>query len=527
MIKTDAFATTKEGVLQGVCIDGVYRFLGVHYAETTGGENRFMPPVPVKPWEGVRPALDHVAKCWQTDTPRMEDKEFTSTKYFKNQQKLMVGSSEMGTGRQTEDCLALNIWTNGLRDGKNRPVLVWFHGGGNIAGAAEADWHDGWQLAKKQDVVVVNIGHRLGVFGYMYLGDFNEKYKKSANLGHQDMVVAMKWINENIAEFGGDPTNITIFGQSGGGGKVAALMAMPSAKGLFQKAIIQSGGFRMVEPEVGTKCAKDLLDFMGIAPENVDDLLKIPPEGLIEASRALNRTRTLGTYFESPLIRDGETLVYDPFDGAEGTEVSKHIPLISGCTKDDAMLTAISEPSMFEYTYEELPSRIVNQLGFSEEDAAKLITAYKNILGEDVSASQIYGTLLNDSDRHLRAVDRYDARAKVGGGAPVYNYVFCFESPDPDMRAIHGVDVPFFFDAAQYAPGLWNCDTYQGAMKLSNDAGAAWAAFARTGDPSNPYMPVWKPYEAENKFTMCLDVDSTLVSEYHKEAMDIIRAAKK
>jgi len=520
MIRTDAFATTKAGKLQGVCIDGIYRFLGVHYAETTAGKNRFMPPQPLIPWEGVRPALSYVAKCWQTDTPRMEDKEITTTRYFVNQQKLMAGSSEMGTGRQTEDCLALNIWTQGLRDGRKRPVMVWFHGGGNIAGAAEADWHDGYNLAKKHDVVLVTIGHRLGIFGYMYLCAFSDKYKNSANLGHQDMVAALKWINENIEEFGGDPDNVTIFGQSGGGGKVAALMAMPSAKGLFHKAIIQSGSFVASPPEEGIMYAKQLLDHLKISTDNVDTLLEIPPEALIEASREINRSRTIGTYFQSPIINDGEVIKYDPFDGAEGSEMSKDILLISGYTKDDSMLQALFNPVYFSYTFDELPGRIMS-LGYSEEIAYKLIEIYKNLLGPDCTACDVYTSLLNDQ-RHLRqTIDRYEARAKVGA-APMYSYVFCFESPDRDMKAIHGVDVPFFFDNAVYAPGLWNADTRVGAMQVSEIAGAAWANFARTGNPGIPGMPAWKPYDDVSRHTMLIDVESKLVSDYRKEARECI-----
>lgn len=520
MVKTDAIAKTKAGLLEGVCIDGVYRFLGVHYAEDTGGENRFLPPQPLKAWEGIRPAKEYVAKCWQTDTPRMEDKEITTTKYFVNQQKLMVGSSEMGTGRQTEDCLALNIWTNGLADGRKRPVMVWFHGGGNIAGAAEADWHDGYNIAKKQDVVLINIGHRLGVFGYMYLGGFSEKYKHSANLGHQDMVAALKWIHENVEAFGGDPDNVTLFGQSGGGGKVAALMAMPSAQGLFHKAIMQSAGYDMVAPEIGTMYAKQMLDFLGIDEEHVDDLLKIPPEGLIEASRNINKTRTLGTYFESPTIWDAETIPYEPFDGGVGTAMSKDIPLISGYTKDDGLLQALFNPGMFTITAEELPVKI-RSLGYTPEETEEVIGLYQKLLGEEATAAEVFCTLMHDKTHLVDTAKRYEARKKVGA-VPMYNYAFCFEGPDPDLKAIHGVDVPFFFDSACYAPGLWNADTRVGAMKLSEDAAAAWAAFARTGNPSTPAMPVWKPYDDETRYTMLMDVESTLVSGYRKEILDFL-----
>ena len=521
MVKESAIVKTKEGLLEGVRIDGVYRFLGVHYAEDTSGENRYMGPQPLKPWTGVRPALKSIVKCWQTDTPRMEDKEITSTKYFVNQQKLMVGSSEMGVGEQSEDCLGLNIWTNGIEDGKKRPILVWFHGGGDIAGAAEADWHDGYNIARKQDVVLINVGHRLGIFGYLYLAGFGvEKYKDSVNMGHRDMVAALQYIHNNAEAFGGDPDNVTIFGQSGGGGKVAALMAMPSAKGLFHKAIIQSGGYRYVQPEVAKDYAKQLLDFLGIDEDHLDELQKISAEGLIEASRAMNRQRTLGTYFQTPVVLDGKYICYDTFDGAEGTAMSKDVPLIVGCTKDDGLLWSLFDQKRFAYTEEELPDRIA-ELGCTREKALEIIEIYKKLLPDDSRPFVIYEQLINDITHQRTAFEKYQARKKVGA-APMYNYVFAFEGPDHDLKAIHGVDVPFFFDSAIYAPGLWNVDTRVGAMKLSEDAAAAWAAFARTGNPSCANIGVWKPYEEDKRYTMILDVDSELVSKYHGEIFDTL-----
>ncbi len=270
--------------------------------------------------------------------------------------------------------------------------------------------------------------------------------------------------------------------------------------------------------------AKQLLDFLNIDTDNVDELLKIPPEDLIEASREINRSRTLGTYFQSPVINDGEVIKYDPFDGAEGSEMSKNIRLISGYTKDDAMLQALFNPVYFSYTFDELPEKIVER-GYSEENAKKLIEIYKKLLGSECTACDVYSSLLNDESHLMRTKQRYESRAKVGA-VPMFSYVFCFESPDEDMKAIHGVDVPFFFDNAIYAPGLWNADTRVGAMKVSEDAAAAWAAFARTGDPSNPAMPVWKPYDEENKYTMLIDVESKLVTHYREEALEIILASK-
>ncbi len=516
-MKTKAIANTKYGKLEGVCIDGVYRFLGVHYAQDTSGKNRFMPPQPLEPWEGAKPALEHVAKCWQTDTPRMEAKEVTGTEIFARQQKLMVGSSEMGVGRQTEDCLAVNIWTNGLKDGRKRPVMVWLHGGGNIAGAAEADWHDGYDLARVQDVVVVNVGHRLGIFGYLYLGELSEKYRNSANLGNQDMVAALQWIHDNIEEFGGDPDNVTIFGQSGGGGKVMTLMGMPSADGLFHKAIIQSGGMRCSKPSESTEQTKAFLEYLNIDVKDIDKLQEIPPEDLIKAQRAINATREEDHYFMPPVIMDGEVFRYDPFDGAEGSERVKNMPVMTGFTKDDASLRAVMRPWILDYTFETLP-KAIGELGYTPEKTGEIIAYYKDLLGDQATAPYVYICLLNDINNHLNVVKRAIAREKVGS-VDTFLFVFSFETPDPDLKAVHGVDVPFFFDAAIYAPGLWNVDTRVGAMKLSKDAAAAWASFARTGNPSCANIGVWKPYTGKDHYIMSLDVESRLLKDYHAKGL--------
>ena len=220
-IEENAIASTKAGKLQGAQIDGIYRFLGIRYAQSAAGKNRFMPPQPLIPWEGVKDALSYAGKSWQCDTSRMEDPEIRSTRYPSAYEKLMTGSNEMG-GDGDEDCLALNLWTPGLNDGRNRPVFVWFHGGGNIAGCAEADWHDGCNMAKNEDIVFISVGHRLGIFGYLYLCDLDERFKDCANVGHQDMAAAMQWIHDNIAAFGGDPENVTTPATSRSAGSPAA-----------------------------------------------------------------------------------------------------------------------------------------------------------------------------------------------------------------------------------------------------------------------------------------------------------------
>ena len=522
MIKIDAnaIATTKAGKLQGAEIDGVYRFLGIRYAQSSAGKNRFMPPQPLIPWDDVKPALSYAGKSWQCDTPRMEDPEIRCTRYPSAYEKLMTGSNEMG-GDGDEDCLALNLWTPGLNDGKRRPVMVWFHGGGNIAGAAEADWHDGFNMAKNEDIIFISVGHRLGIFGYLYLCDLDERFKDCANVGHQDMAAAMQWIHDNIEAFGGDPGNVTIVGQSGGGGKVANLMSMPMVKGNVHKAIIQSGGFRGATPEEGAAMTKQFLDFLGIDKTNIDKLWDYTPQELIKKQREINATRTVGTYFVCPVVMDGRVVKYDPFDGAEGSEFCKDITLITGYDKDDSVLTALMDPKMFKWTEEDVKNAIKN-LGFDDAQADDIIRIYKGYIGEDAQPVHIFTTFLNDRNHTKATYTRAHSRELVGGGAPVYSYCFMREGNDPEFRAVHGVEIPFFFGNADYAPALWNCDTHYDAMKLNVAARSAWAAFARTGNPSNPYMPVWRPYDSETRYTMCVDIDSKLVSKYHKEAYDYI-----
>ena len=511
--------TTKAGKLRGTYIDGVYRFLGVHYAQDTSGENRFMPPRPLIPWEGEKLAQEYVPKSWQHDTPRMEDSDITSTKLYKDQQRLMQRSSEMGVGKQTEDCLALNIWTQGIEDGKMRPVMVWFHGGGDCAGAAEADWHDGYNLAKKQDVILITVGHRLTIFGYINLTQFGEKYKDSINLGHQDMVAALQWIHDNIEAFGGDPGNVTIFGQSGGGGKVCALMGMPAAKGLFQKAIVQSGGFLLSDPQTGIDNTKEFMDYLGIDAKHVDELQKIPPEDLIKTLRAINKTRTLGTYMMFPSVRDGKHVVYDPFDGAEGSEYSKDIAIINGYTKDDARLWALFDQRMYDFTPEDAKKEMARE-GYSDEQTDKIYKIYLDLLGDDANPTDVYCAFNNDQRMLKQNILRSRARAKVGA-APFYNYVFAFEGPYPTMKAIHGVDVPFFFDNGAYASGIWTADTYVDAMKCSDTCGAAWAAFARTGNPSCAQTGVWKTFDEKDYYTMVFDAETKMVSDYRSSGRKV------
>ena len=245
---------TVYGKVQGITDDGVHVFKGIHYGASTGGKNRFMPPQPPKPWKGVKEATEYGPSCWQPPEAVTRMGFWGAT----------------GVEAMSEDCLVLNVWTKGLKDNRKRPVLVWIHGGGfRTESANHAPFYNGASLAKTHDVVVVSVNHRLGIFGYLHLGEIlGEQYATSGNNGMLDLVEALKWVRDNIAEFGGDPGNVTIFGQSGGGAKVSTLMAMPAAKGLFHRAIVMGGpGLRVKTSEEATKRAREFLEVVHVTPQ--------------------------------------------------------------------------------------------------------------------------------------------------------------------------------------------------------------------------------------------------------------------
>ena len=522
----DVLAMTQYGKIRGDYFEGVYRFLGVRYAKAPVGELRFLPPQKPDVSPVITDTKTYALKCWQTDTPRIEVPEIANSKYNLSNQEIVTGNMEMGKGPQSEDCLALNIWTPSLTKGERLPVMVWAHGGGNVAGTAECPHQDGFNMAKKNGVVMVSFSHRLNLFGYMDLRHLGvEKYANTVNLGNLDMVAALQWVHDNIDWFGGDPENVTIFGESGGGGKVAQLLGMPAAKGLFHKAIIQSGGFQVAPNEAGREDTDALLEHLHITEDNLDELEKIEPEKFIRAMREINAERENGNYLNFPVVFDGNVIRYDPFDGAEGSEYCKDIPLIICYTKEDMGLIALFNPELFELTDETLPDQLA-KAGYTTEQIGQIIRTYTEMLEDGATASDKYIALLNDQHQ-LRFVDRVSKAKDGNGAAPFYNAVFAFESPDPIQKAFHGTDVPYFFDNAELAPYTYTIANKEEAMSCSDTCGSAWAAFAYNGeDPTGRSMPKWLPYDQKNRYTMVFKGKSELVSDYHGEGRRILEKMK-
>lgn len=462
----ETLVRTASGLVSGVDNDGILRYLGIPYAEA---KERFVPASPVTPWEGVFEA---------TSFGPMSPQGFISG--------IDGESDQSGTSNNSQN---LNIWTPGLDDGR-RPVMVWLHGGGFSTGTANDEMYDGEALARSGDVVVVSVNHRLNVYGHLDLSAYGEKYKYSANVGIIDILMALQWINENIEAFGGDPDNVTLFGQSGGGAKALALMSSPYAKGLFNKAIVQSGatetmGVSFNSQEASSRLTENILGILGISPDNIKEIQNVSDaelqaaatEGLSVTGNELKMPAALGDAYSmdwEPVI-DGDFLPENPVTEDSFASAGKDVTLLIGSNLNE--WTWIFRNGPFEKT---------------PELEAALRAAYPDkpeLEAEDVD------TLLRLPLLKIMA-------HKAGqNGAPVYAYLFTYG------ESYHGAELPFVFDHA---------DGNDAERVLAETVSQAWINFARYGVPSAEALPEWTPYTRENGATMILDTHSYLT--YHNDA---------
>jgi para-nitrobenzyl esterase len=401
----------------------------------------------------------------------------------------------------SEDCLFLNVWTPGL-DAKARPVMVWLHGGGFANGSGGAAMYDGAALARKGDVVTVTLNHRLNVFGYLHLEEaFGAAYAHSGVAGMLDIVLALQWVRDNIAAFGGDPGNVTLFGESGGGWKVSLLMAMPGAKGLFHKAIIQSGPGLTGKPRAeAAATAATLLKALGI--KTPGDLAATPTDILSRASVELGG-EIMRLY--TPVV-DGEVLPRDPFT-PDAPALAAQIPLLIGTNKDENTLFMFNHPRFGAFTEEDVARVAKTAVG---PRAESLIAALRETF-PDYSPTHLMAAVGTASGMWGGSITLAERKAEQD--APVWMYLLTWETPVARgrLKCPHALEIPLVFDNVEKARSFVGRGDEPQA--IADQMSSAWLAFARSGNPNTPALPAWPAYDATRRATMVFDIQSRVAED--------------
>ena len=499
---------TEAGSVQGLEQGGIDAFLGVRYAAPPLGDRRFQPPAKPEAWEGIADATGYGAPCMQLySASGPNESEMT-----RRIQAIFPTSTE--AKMDNEDCLFLNVWTPAAGDGKKRPVMVWFHGGGYAYGSGNWPAYNGRNLAEKGDVVVVTVNHRLNAFGYLNLAEkFGEDFAASGNVGNLDLVRSLEWVRDNIAAFGGDPENVTIMGESGGGSKVSHLMAMPAADGLFDKAVIQSGpGVFSGKPAEAADYAAKILDAAGV--ETLEDLRNVRSDEIVEAVRkATPPGSAMGRGPQFGPIADGTIIPRDPFLPA-APEQSRDIPVLIGYNKDEMTLFVASQPWFGRLTEGTLNA----MTGAMGEQAVAAVAAYRKRY-PDYSPTHLAAIAMGT--RFVRGTYLLADQQAKAANAPVYVYRLTWETPIGDgmLRSPHTLDIPLMFDNAKESAAL--VGTGQDAQTMADMMSDAWISFAKTGTPSSELLPEWKPYTPKTRNVMELNVEPQLVDDPEKDIREL------
>ena len=499
--QTAPVASTTSGKVRGFIDSGVNVFKGIPYGDDTS-KTRFQTPAKPQPWQGVRDTVAFGPQAPQPIHARSGRSAFSPL--------------DEENPVNSEDCLHLNVWTPALRDGRKRPVLVYIHGGAYSSSSSNGPVYDGVNLVKRGDVVVVTLNHRLNLFGYLYLATLGGRdFADSGNVGQLDLVLALQWVRDNIAEFGGDPTRVLIFGQSGGGAKCATLMSMPVAHGLFHRVVTMSGQqLTATVPEHATETARAVLAALGLTQANIDDIRdpkKVPMEKLVAAIHA-------GRYFGP--VHDGRSLPSDPFS-PDAPAISANVPMILGNAHDETrLLIGSANPALFSLTWEELPAKLEQYRQFlgalkTEEivgDYRKWYPAYSasDVFFAATTAFRSWHGMVIESER------------RVGHGGPTWVYHFAWRSPVDGGKwgAPHTMDIPFMFDNVEIAAPMTGGGPE--ARKLAAQMSGTLIAFGRSGDPNNPAIPNWPRYNLETRPTMVWDRTSRVENDPRGEERKLV-----
>jgi len=486
----NAIVETTAGRVRGFTRNGIQTFKGIPYAASTAGPGRFLPPAKPQPWAGIRSAMWYGPTCPQG--PRAG--------WLNDENAFLF---QWDDGQPGEDCLRVNLWSPAVNDGGKRPVMVWLHGGGWAAGSGqEQPAYNGENLSRRGDVVVVSLNHRLNILGYMNLAAYGEKYASTVSVGVLDLVAALQWVHDNIANFGGDPGNVLIFGQSGGGGKVSTLMSMPMAKGLFHKAVVESGStLRLGDLAMSEKLAAAVVTELGLNKASIDKIQTTPYAQLLEAQTAalkklqpnppvggigMPTVRTAALRYGFSPVVDGKIVTRHPFD-PDAPDISANVPMIIGTVLNE-MSPSMVNPALEAMTEDDMKKRAAERYGAKAGMVADAYRkAYPNVKPVEL-LSRMFSVRTN-------AVTQAERKAALKA-APAYMYQFNWQTPllDGRPRAFHCAEIPFVFyntDVSAFATG-GGTEARELAAKVSD----AWINFARKGDPNHSGLPNWPKYDA-------------------------------
>lgn len=509
----DVVAETRYGKVGGVENQGVYIFRGIPYGADTGGVNRFKPPKPPESWQGVRDATQYGPTAPQIGHAEaggvQPDDE--ATKQRMAAFAAFIHGLAGDEPAQSEDCLVLNVWTKNLQADKSRAVMVWLHGGAFDTGSGSWPLYEGTPLASRDDVVFVTVNHRLGVLGFLHLEEIaGPDYAGSGNAGMLDIVAALQWVRDNIANFGGDPSRVMVFGGSGGASKTATLLGMPAAQGLFHRGALMSGPYtRAREADYATDLSLQLLAHLGLEENDVEKLHQLPVGTLMEAAKKLAVPISDGlasaaspdAFMPMQPVVDGKTLPAHPMDPV-ASPFGKDVAMMVGSTRDDMKMMMLGQPWFGVLDDAGLEKMAQSNFG---DLADEMLAAYRATY-PDWTPTQIASQFVTDRVMWAGSFHWAEVKARAGG-APVYVYRFDYESTALGgvLGATHGGDLPFALNNYQYTPMAGERPENEALGELMSEA---FVRFAHSGNPNHGGMPEWKPYTLEQRDTLVFDVNT-------------------